>query len=202
MVTASRHRLVTLRKWPKTQWQSQRVSLIHKPQREQTLKLQIAPCYCGESHWELLARPLNSTFCNPPIWRHSRWVKVCDLLRQFCAWLPWPVLVWHLLLLVGLYPDLHTGLLYSCLAGKLKHIHIYTPSDTHTHTCINTLAVPGERQKSLVWFGRDVSGLCVIVSGDRYTRLSGRRKGNTLWWAKGPLWLHVLVLIWSQRWFR
>lgn len=94
------------------------IPLIHKSLREWTLNLQIGPCYCGESHWGLLARPLNSTFCNPPIWRHSRWAEVCDLLRQFCAWLPWPVLVWHLLLLVGLYPDLHTGLVYSCLAGK------------------------------------------------------------------------------------
>lgn len=49
------------------------------------------------------------------LWHRSRWVEVCDLLRQFCAWLPWPILVWRLLLLVGLYPDLHTGLAYSWL---------------------------------------------------------------------------------------
>lgn len=42
------------------------ISFIHKSVREQTLNLQIGPCYCGESHWGLLARPLNSTSCNPP----------------------------------------------------------------------------------------------------------------------------------------
>ena len=120
------------------------ISLIHKSLREQTLNLQIGPCHCGESHWGLLARPLNSTFCNPPIWLHSRWVEVCDLLRQFCAWLPWPVLVWHLLLLVGLYPDLHTGLVYSCLAGKCKHT---LEPLAHTDAHITHLQSPGKSGK-------------------------------------------------------
>lgn len=74
-----------------------------------------------------------------PIWRHGRWAEVCDLLRQFCAWLPRPVLVRHLLLLVGLYPDLHTGLVYSCLATKYKIALSPAMTFVHAHrTCTQT----------------------------------------------------------------
>ncbi len=160
------------------------IPLSHKSLREQALNLQIGLCYCGESHWGLLARPLNSTSCNPPIWLHSRWVEVCDLLKQFCAWLPWPVLVWHLLLLVGLYPDLHTGLVYSCLAEKCKHTH-------NTH---NTLAIPWGEAKSFA--GREALALCVIALASYSRQLAGRWTGNMLCWTKLQPWLQKPLLIW------
>lgn len=118
--------------------------------------------------WWISLRAISSTtefnLLQPPIWRHSRWVEVCDLLRQFCAWLPWPVLVWHILLVVGLYPDLHTGLAYSCLAGKYKHTLAYTQHAVN----------PWGRTKSLDLAGREVWVFC-----------TGQLHQTTSWQAKG-----------------
>lgn len=156
------------------------------------------------TEFNLLQPPPPHPTPSTPIWRHSRWVEVCDLLRQFCAWLPWPVLVWHLLLLVELYPDLHTGLVYSCLAGKCKHAltrltHSHTRIHTYTHT--THLQSLGKSKKfSLEWgFGATV---CVTAL-PRYSRqLAGRQKGIMHCWTKCQTRLQRLVLSRSQIWFR
>lgn len=46
------------------------------------------------AHWNLFT----ITLCSLSFLSYNRWVDVCDLCRQFCAWLPRYFLVWHLML--------------------------------------------------------------------------------------------------------
>lgn len=113
------------------------------------------PRYCGESHWGLLARPLNSTLCNPPR------PNLASQQMGGGLWSVEAILCMAAVACPGVtspaasravpWPSHWAGVQLSGWENADTHLQpppppTHTHKHTHAHTH-STLAIPGEKQK-------------------------------------------------------